>query len=65
MGALRRIRSRLVEIEVRESEAGEWFAIGIVRQGLRHEVGMSFVATGSDATGVEMRLEMEVEVRLD
>lgn len=56
-----RIRGRLVEIEVGFVEGQGWVAVGIVREGLRHERDQRFEARGADARTAEERLRAEIE----
>ncbi len=56
-----RIRGRLVEIELSETPGLGWVAVGIVRNGLAHEKGMVFEATGRDSNDAETKLKAEIE----
>ncbi len=60
-----RIAGRLVEIDVGKVEGVGWVAVGVVRGGLRHEVGMLFEARGSDSSDATVRLALEIEVHFD
>ena len=65
MRALRKIGGRLVEIETANVEGIGWVAVGVVQRGLRHEVGMSFMARGADCAEAASRLELEAASCLD
>ncbi len=56
-----RIRGRLVELEIGEVADVGWVAVGVVREGLAHEVGMTFRATAEDPRAAESRLRAEIE----
>ena len=43
-----RIRGRLVDIEIGEVSGIGWVAVGIVKQGLSHELGMRFEARAQE-----------------
>ncbi|MBI1734309.1 MAG: hypothetical protein HYR51_03975 [Candidatus Rokubacteria bacterium] len=57
----RRIRGRVVEIEAGEAAGIGCVAVGVVRGGLPHEVGMRFEAKGGDADEARRLLEAEIE----
>ena len=57
----RRIKGRLIEIDVGEARGLGWVAVGIVKEGLAHEDGLRFEAKGSDANEASRRLESEIE----
>lgn len=57
-----RIRGRLVDIEVGEVPGFGCVAVGIVRVGLSHEVGLRFEAKGTDPDEARRHLEVEIEV---
>ncbi len=56
-----RIRGRLVDIEIGEVSGIGWVAVGIVRQGLSHEMGMRFEARAQDRAEAERRLKLDIE----
>lgn len=56
-----RIRGRLVDIEIGEVPGIGWVAVGTVKQGLSHEMGMRFEARAQDPAEAERRLKMEIE----
>ncbi len=57
----RRIRGRLIEIDVGEPKGLGWVAVGIVKEGLAHEAGLRFEAKASDPDEASRRLESEIE----
>jgi hypothetical protein len=56
-----RIRGRLVDIEIGEVSGIGWVAVGIVKQGLSHELGMRFEARAQDPAEAERRLKLDIE----
>jgi hypothetical protein len=58
---VQRVRGRLVEIEVGEVAGIGWVAVGVVKEGLPHEEGMRFEATGATRGEAELRLSAKVE----
>lgn len=56
-----RIMGRRVEIEVGEAPGIGWSAVGIVRGGLVHEVGLRFQATAPTPQEARQRLQAEIE----
>jgi hypothetical protein len=56
-----RIRGRLVDIEIGDVPGIGWVAVGTIKQGLGHELGMRFEARAEDAAEAEQRLKMEIE----
>ena len=56
-----RIRGRLVDIEIGEVSGIGWVAVGIVKQGLSHEVGMRFEARAPEPAEAERRLKIDIE----
>lgn len=56
-----RIRGRLVDIEVGDVPGIGWVAVGTVKQGLGHEIGMRFEARAEDSAEAERRLKAEIE----
>lgn len=56
-----RIKGRLIEIEVGEVEGLGWIALGVVRRGLVHEVGMRFEAKAEDPIDAEQSVRAEIE----
>jgi hypothetical protein len=59
--ATRRIRGRLIEIEVGEVRSLGWIAVGIVKEGLAYETGLRFEARASGPDEASQRLEGEIE----
>jgi hypothetical protein len=55
------IRERSVEIETGEVAGIGFLAVGVVRTGLPHEVGLRFEAKGADADEARRNLENEIE----
>jgi len=56
-----RIRGQLVDIEIGEVSGIGWVAVGTVRQGLSHEIGMRFEARAQEPAEAERRLKMDIE----
>jgi len=56
-----RIHGRLVDIEIGEVSGIGWVAVGIVRQGLSHEMGMRFEARAQEPAEAERRLKLDIE----
>lgn len=56
-----RIRGRLVDIEIGEVSGIGWVAVGIVKQGLSHELGMRFEARAQAPAEAERRLKLDIE----
>jgi hypothetical protein len=56
-----RIRGRLVDIEVGDVPGIGWVAVGTVKQGLGHEMGMRFEARAEGPAEAERRLKAEIE----
>jgi hypothetical protein len=56
-----RIRGRLVDIEIGEVSGIGSVAVGIVRQGLSHELGMRFEARAQEPAEAERRLKLDIE----
>jgi hypothetical protein len=55
------IRERSVEIEAGEPAGFGCIAVGIVRKGLPHEIGLRFEAKGADVGEARRNLEAEIE----
>ena len=55
------IRERSIEIETGEVAGFGFIAVGIVRAGLPHEVGLRFEAKGADADEARRNLEGDIE----
>jgi hypothetical protein len=64
MLTVERIRGRLVDIETGDVPGIGWVAVGTVKQGLAHEVGMRFEARAQEPGEAEQRLQMEIEAAL-
>jgi hypothetical protein len=62
--SVERIRGRQVDVEIGEVSGVGWVAIGVVKQGLRHEEGMRFEAHAADAAEAQRRLQLEIEAAL-
>jgi hypothetical protein len=56
-----RIRGRLVDIEIGTVQGAGWIAVGLVRQGLAHEKGLRFEATGRDPGEAQDQVRAELE----
>ena len=61
MVTVERIRGRQVSVEVGKVPDVGWVAVGIVQEGLSHELGMRFEARAADSGEAERRLKMEIE----
>ena len=65
MDACARIGGRLVAITTCEIEGAECVAVGVVKRGLRLEVGMTFVSTGPDPEAAATRVALDIEAYFD
>jgi hypothetical protein len=57
----RRIRGRLIEIDVGEAKGLGWVAVGIVQEGLAPEIGLRFEAKAATEAEAARILESEIE----